>query len=160
MSLTIKTDRVAQVLRSLHVLTSREVLVGIPTTRAERKEKTEPVNNAEIGYWMEFGAPAANIPARPHLIPGVASVRVPVADRLGRAARAALTGNAAQVDVQLHAAGLIASSAVKALINSGLPPALSERSLAARRRRGRTGEKPLIDTAQYRNAITYVLRRK
>jgi hypothetical protein len=33
-------------------------------------------------------------------------------------------------------------------------------TLERRRAKGRTGTKPLIDTGQLRNAITYVLRKK
>jgi hypothetical protein len=35
---------------------------------------------------------------------------------------------------------------------------LAERTLAARKARGRTGEKPLIDTGQLRNAVTFVVQ--
>jgi len=75
-------------------------------------------------------------------------------------------------------AGLAAQSSVRALISSGIGPALSEATLRNRARRGRKGAKeelasraagqqpstelakPLIDTAQYRNSITYVLRKR
>lgn len=160
MSLTIKRDHLARTLKALHALTGQDVLVGIPTTRTERKEKGEPVNNAEIGYWMEFGAPAANIPARPFLIPGVQAVRPQVNDRMRKAAQAALMGDLAGVERQLTGAGTTAASSVKNLINDGIAPELSARTLAARRARGVTRTKPLVDTAQLRNSITYVIRKK
>jgi hypothetical protein len=50
---------------------------------------------------------------------------------------------------------------VRAFITAGQGFApLAAATLAARRRKGRTGTKPLIDTGQLRRAITYVLRRK
>jgi hypothetical protein len=160
MSLTVKRDAMAKLMKSLHALTGRDVLVGVPTTRADRKEKGEPVNNAEIGYWQEFGAPAANIPARPHLIPGVEAAADDINKQFRAAAVAALRGEAHEVDRRMNAAGLLAQNSVRRLIGDGLVPELAARTLAARRARGRTGEKPLIDTGQYRNSITYVIRRK
>lgn len=158
--LRIKRDHVGKVIKSLHALLAKDVLVGVPAMRAERKEKGKPVNNAEIGYWMEFGAPGANIPARPHLFPGIEDSKPEVLPRFRKAAEAGLVGNVAEVDRQLNAAGLIAVNYVRAKVNSNIAPALSERSLAARRRRGVTRENTLVDTGQYRNSITYVTRKK
>ena len=57
-----------------------------------------------------------------------------------------------------HAAGLIAQNSVRRTLTTAAYRPLSERTLAERRARGRTGTKPLIDTGQYRNSITYVVR--
>lgn len=153
-------DAVAQMMRQVQALTKREVLVGIPAENTERREKGEPINNAILGYIHENGAPKANIPPRPFLIPGVKNAEPKTAKRFEAAAKAALSGNPDGVERNLHAAGLIAQNAVRAVINSGVPPELSERTLEARRRRGRTGDVPLIDTGQLRNSITYVIRQK
>lgn len=147
-------------MKSLHALTGRDVLVGIPSSATARKEKGEPMDNATLGYIHEFGAPRANIPARPFLIPGIENGKDAINKQLQAATVAALSGNADEVDRRLHAAGLTAQNYVRARINSGIPPALTDATLAARRRRGRTGDKPLIDTGQLRNAITYVIRKK
>ena len=73
---------------------------------------------------------------------------------------AALDGDVQQVGRRLNRAGIVAASAVKAKINSNIQPALSERTLADRRQRGVTRENTLVDTGQYRNSITYVVRDK
>lgn len=51
----------------------KEVLIGIPMSTTERPDGE--ITNAELGYIHEYGAPEANIPARPFLIPGVESVK-------------------------------------------------------------------------------------
>lgn len=157
----ITTDNVAKVLSSIQELAGKQVLVGIPASKAEREEgNTEPINNAQLGYIHEYGAPASNIPARPFLIPGVARAQESINNHLQKAAKAAMSGNDEKVDTELNATGLIAQAGARNEINNGDFEALSPVTLAARRKRGRTGDKPLIDTGQLRNAITYVIRKK
>lgn len=157
----ITTDNVAKVLASIQELAGKQVMVGIPASKAEREEgDTEPINNAQLGYIHEYGAPASNIPARPFLIPGVAHAQESINNHLQKAAKAAMNGDDEKVDVELNATGLIAQAGARNEINSGAFEALSASTLAARRKRGRTGDKPLIDTGQLRNAITYVIRKK
>lgn len=150
-------DNLTEFMRGVRSLAKRDVLVGIPGDGTDRRDTGAAMDNATLGYIHEFGAPGANIPARPFLIPGVASVKRKTSDRMGRGMNAALIGDFAECDRQMHAAGLIAQNAVKGLINSGIAPALSPRTLSARRARGRTGEVSLIDTGQLRNSITYVV---
>lgn len=143
---------------ALRALERREVLVGIPAeTNTVRGEE---MNNATIGYIMENGAPEMNIPARPHLIPGVEAVKDNVVTQFRMIAKRQLKGDKEAAEQGLNRVGLIAQNSVRKMINSGISPALAPSTLAARRRRGRTGIKPLVDTAQYRNAVTYVLRSK
>ncbi len=156
----------AGVFASVKELTKSQVLVGVPGANTPRNadeeeaKKGEPINNATIGYIMEFGAPNANIPARPHLMPGISDAKDTIADQLKKGAQQALAGKAGAADIALNKVGLIASSAVKARITEGPFTPLAETTLRARRARGRTGEKPLLDTGQYRNAQTYVIRPK
>ena len=153
------TDNVAKIMRSIDALVDKDVLVGIPSSEAER-EKGDPVNNAMVGYISEFGSPANNIPARPSLMPGIRNVKDKISERMVAAAKAALSGEMATVDRQLNAAGLIAQSSVRAMINSNIQPALKASTIAARKRRKITRTNTLIDTAQFRNAVTYVIRNK
>lgn len=144
-------------------MTKDQVLVGIPESSDERQpepDDTDGLNNAEIGYLMENGSPAANIPARPHLIPGVASVDAQIAARYKAGAKAVLDGTQSDLTATHTAVGFVAENAVKRKITQGPFTPLADSTLAERRRRGRTGEKPLIDTGQYRRAITHVIRPK
>ena len=147
-------DGLPDMLRRMAAVAQRDVLVGIPAG----EQRDDGPTNAEIGYQNEFGSPANNIPARPHLIPGVAAVQDKAVARLTQAASAAATGRMSDAERHLHAAGLIAQSSVRRTLTTAAYRPLSERTLAERQARGRTGTKPLIDTGQYRNSITYVVR--
>ena len=154
--LTITKDNTKKFFAGLRALTKQEVMVGIPQEKAQREG--DPASNALIGYTMEFGSPLNNIPPRPFLIPGVQSAKEQITKKLGNAAKVLLENPETSIDTQLGAAGMVASNSVKRKITQGPFEPLAEATLAARRRRGRTGEKPLIDTGQLRNSITYVIR--
>lgn len=157
---SMKIDRLDEVLKSISGLVQKEVLVGVPDSTAGRKDEGEPLSNAEIGYIMENGSPANNIPARPHLVPGVQDARPKFEPQLQKGIEAALDGDLEKVDRSLNRAGLVAQNSVRAKINSNIQPKLADSTLAARRRRGVMRENTLVDTAQYRNSITYVVRKK
>lgn len=157
----VTIDRTGALAKALKELAAKRVLVGIPSSTATREPDPEdptPMNNAAIGYLMENGSPAQNLPERAHLKPGVASVEGEIADRYKAGAKALLDGRLTDVDVVHHTVGLVAENAVKRKITDGPFVPLSARTLAARKRKGRTGDKPLIDTGAYRNAITHVIR--
>lgn len=159
--ITITADNLADVVKAIHQLTGTDLLVGIPQANTERRnDDNTSITNAEIGYLMETGSPAMNLPARPFLVPGVQSVEKQVAKQLQKGAVAALDGSKDDVEKAFIAAGLVAQNGVRREINDGTFAPLAEATLAARRRRGRTGTKPLIDTGQLRNSITYALRKK
>lgn len=158
MSAKFRVDRLDGVLASINELVKKQVLVGVPDSAPDRKEG--PLSNAQIGYILEHGSPANNLPPRPHLLPGVQDARPKVEPELQAGVNAALDGDAQLVDTRLNRAGIVAAGAVKAKVNSNVQPALSERTLAERRRRGVTRENTLVDTAQYRNSITHVVRKR
>jgi len=157
--LTITIDEVAKVVGAMRSLASQRVLVGVPAAEAGRRDEDTGINNAELGYIHDRGAPEVNIPARPFLEPGIKDVQPAIEDGLKSAADAAFMGRQEAVDRQLNAIGLKAQAAVRAKITTGPFVPLKLATLAARRRRGRTGTKPLIDTGQLRNAINYVIRK-
>ncbi len=155
-------DDSARIVAAIRALASKRVMVGVPAGEALRKpEAGEPstVNNAMLAYIHENGCPAAHIPPRPFLKPAVTALQPEIERGLKNAAALALKGDEAGVDKALHGLGLIAQAAVRNKINEGIPPPLAESTLRARRARGRTGTKSLIDTGQLRNAITYVIRK-
>lgn len=138
-------------------LSQTDVLVGIP--HGESREDGD-MTNAQIGYLLETGSPAMNLPPRPHLARGVELVQDFVGMQLSKAADAALDGKQDRMYFYLGSAGMKATMSVKALINAGDFVGLSARTIAARKARGRKSEKPLVDTAQMRNAHTYVIMSK
>jgi phage gpG-like protein len=152
-------DNSAKLKKAFERLASKDVMVGIPSEKTERKEDSG-MNNAAIGYIMEHGAPEMNLPARPFLIPGVRAVKDKVTTQFKLAAKKSMAGDVEAVNNGLNRAGMVAQNSVRATINSGIAPSLAPSTLAARRKRGRTGTVPLIDTGQLRNSITYILKEK
>lgn len=156
---TVTVDKTAEVLKSLRHATSMQLLVGVPMDENARDDG--PINNAVIGYINEFGSAAANIPPRPHLVPGVEAVSEKCADILAEGLSDALGGKAGSTDKAYNKAGLLAQASVRRTITAGTGfEELSESTLAARKRKGFAGTKPLIFTGQYRNSISYVLRNR
>lgn len=182
-----RADNAQGILDALKSISKKEVLVGIPEEDSEREDV--PFGNAGIGYVNEYGSPAQNIPPRPHLIPGVKSVEEQTVPQLKAAVQAALDGNAAGAERALNRAGTLAANGVRRYMTiTGFTP-LADSTVEARARRGRKGAKaelarrsadgklnainpdsgqlisnenvrPLIDTGQYRRAITHVVRDK
>ncbi|WP_339053700.1 hypothetical protein [Arsenophonus endosymbiont of Crataerina pallida] len=173
---TLRIDNTGKLFDALVQLGKKEVLVGIPAERGEREDI--PFSNAAIGYLNEFGSPAKNIPARPHLIPGIRSVETKTTAELKSAAKAILDDQPDKAEQALNRAGQIAVQGVQAVITQSKFVPLADSTLAARARRGRKGAakehenrktglppdntnaRPLIDTGIYRRSITYVVRKK
>ncbi len=158
---TVNVNKVPEVLSALRFLSTNRVMVGIPSTKNEREDEdgnSSPIGNAAIGYIQEKGDPGMNLPARPWLVPGVATVNDQTTKRLKAAGNAALSGNRKKAEDQYTAIGLTAQRAVQRYIrNSSNFAPLSDRTLAARKRRGRTGKKPLIDSAQLLQHVSFII---
>jgi hypothetical protein len=157
---SVVRDDVAKLMATIRAMgNDGDVLVGIPADEDARADS--PIGNAAIGYIQEKGSSKQGIPPRPFLEPGVAKVAKQCADVIGKGAITALTDmNPQAVLTAKNKAGLIAQNSVKATITAGdgFEP-LSESTLAARKRRGVSRTKPLIDTGSLRNSITYVIRK-
>jgi len=189
-----------QIGAAIKKLASKQLLVGIPFETSSRAQsewlnimlggKSGQISNASLGYIHERGSPARNIPARPHLIPGVEKALDEIKARLTAAARAALDGNSDMAEQYMGQAGQAAVNSVQATIRAGLEPQLAESTIIARRlrrpdihyrerirmvqemeagtrpkaylREAQTAEAttPLIDTGSYMRAITWVIRDK
>jgi hypothetical protein len=139
-------DGTAGLIAAMAMLTDTQVMVGIPAV-ANKRGPGDKLNNAEIGYIHEHGAPEAHIPARPHLRPAIAENRAKVASAMKAAATIALKGdtgtahgtNAAGVDRVFNALGLQAVSWVKAKLVAGVAPPLAMATVQARIRRRKSG---------------------
>jgi hypothetical protein len=157
MRITGKT--LQSVVESLRVLVDVEVLVGFPEETAERDAEDTPITNAALAYIHDNGAPEQNIPARKFMRPAMDSVQEKLTLRLGNTLKGVLKGaSPLQVEQGMHAVGLLAKLAIQNKINEGIPPPLAASTLARRVAKGRTGTKPLVDTAQLRNAANYAIR--
>jgi len=185
---TVVVDDVHRVITSIRELAGTDVLVGIPEENASRQaepgEQPSPMTNAVIGYIQENGSPEMRIPARPWLTTGVRDYVPQFIRRAGQIAAKVGKGDADAVRRGMEVIGLEAQVAVRRRLQMGPWQPLADSTLRARARRavGRglqivkgarrelarraAGEapssefaRPLIDTAQLRNAVNYVVRR-
>lgn len=156
--LTTRLDKSADILKALKAIGKKDVLVGIP--ESENVRDGDDIGNATIGFINENGSPARNIPARPHLVPGVRGAQSETLPLLKSAAQATLSGDEGAATRDLNQAGTLAVNAVKAYITNSEFVPLSPVTISKRLRRGRTGEKPLVDTGKYRDSIIYIVRDK
>jgi len=181
----ITRDTVNARVKAIQQITKTQVFVGIPEDKISRNN-SDQATNAQLGYIHEFGSPARNIPARPWLVPGIRSSARDYMPHLRGAAAAALDGKPDIALRELNAAGLIAAQSAKRMMASGnfvpLSPATirqrqyargtksmrtSEKQYLALIRQGvspataqlATGIRPLINTRQLFNSVTYVLTR-
>jgi hypothetical protein len=184
--LVVIKDDVPAVVAAINELVGKEVLIGIPDKTTDRQqEEGQAITNATLGYIHETGSPEANIPARPFLIPGVEQAEEPALERLKKAAQVSLRGDTKSADKYLNDAGIIASNSVKKVFWSNNWEPLKPSTVANRHRQRGTkmreaerhyleligegmspadaqataGIQPLVDTAQLRNAITYIVRK-
>lgn len=148
-----KQDRVDEVIRAIHRMDQRRVLVGFPEGAHDRSNSE--INNASLAYIHEHGSPAANIPARPFLTPGIEDAEDAVVAEFRQGAAQALTSNNpdAVLERTLNRVGLIAVGSVQKKIVTGPFVPLKPATI---RRKG--SSKPLIDTGQMRQAVSYVIR--
>lgn len=162
MATRITKDLVPQLLKAIEDMTKQQVLVGIPGDTPARTLTSLAMTNPQIGFIQEFGSPAANIPARPFLRPGVNAALPEIIERLKAGARkvVAIPFDPDAGTKALMTAGLVAQRSVRAYMNAGVPPPLAASTLRARRAKGYTTTKSLVVTGQLRNAVTYVLRPK
>lgn len=183
--LEIKKDDVSKILASITRLSNKQVLVGIPEDETQRNDPE--ATNALIGYAMEFGLPEQNVPARPTLIPGVQKALPQALEQMREAAKATMSGQNEVATKFLTAAGMLAANSVKNEINTGDFLPLSPKTIANRFKARRTqtmrqseihylalvaagmppegaqaatGIRPLVNTGQFRNAVTSVVRRR
>lgn len=142
------------ILQAISELSQVDVLVGVP--HGENRSEAD-MTNAQIGYLLETGSPAMNLPPRPHLVPGIEEVQDVIGEKLTAAVDAALSGNSKRMYFLLESAGMKATMNVKKFINRGEFAELAPLTIRERKRRGRKSEKPLVDTGQYRNSHTYII---
>ena len=185
-ALKITKDHVNDVIKSITALVGKRVLVGFPESSSHANRGSEEPTNAALGYIHEFGSPAANIPARPFLIPGVEKAEEPGIAMLRKAVEFTLDGKPNHAEEFLNKAGLLAVNSAKNEISTAsfvpLKPATVRGRKYSRQTKSRrkseieylrlvkggmdpgaaqaaTGIQPLINTGQLRNAITYVIRK-
>lgn len=163
MPVLVAKDNTAKLMKAVAAMTQREVLVGIPAENNAREDETGEYagfGNAAIGYIAENGSPSQNIPARPWLAPAIRASKDDIVKRMKAIGQAALAGKTDAIDAGLTAIGIGCVGKAQQGIIAGIPPSLAAATLWRRKHRKiapRTGETPLIDTANFLQSINFVL---
>jgi hypothetical protein len=178
---SVTADEMVAFTKALKEMQAKSVLAGFPREEEEPKDadgNPEPITNAALGYIHNTGSPEQNIPARPFMVEGIENVGDKIASGMESAGISALDGDPQGVEAALHAVGLTAQIGIQNKINDGPFEPLADSTLKARARRGRQGAqdeldrraagedrgvesaRPLVDTGQLHDAVTYVVRKE
>lgn len=177
--LKVKYDGFEALEKSIARLARDEVLVGFPEDTTQRDDPdSKDVTNAALGYIHDNGAPEANIPARPFMIPGITRVMPKVEATLHKMAQYGLAGDVAKIDEGFERIGFLGVDGITSTIREGVPPPLAELTLKKRAAKGRKGAQaelnrraagygpslqlatPLMDTNEMLKSVTYVVRNR
>lgn len=163
MKITNKGGQRAAITATVQALDGAEGKVG--WFESAQYEGGQPV--AGVAYVQEHGSPKHNIPARPTLRPTAAEKSTDWARTAAGLSRAAMRGEIAPGDV-MEGVALAAEGSVRAAITKLQAPALSPKTVAARKRRlankgkGAKGSiaKPLVDSGVMLATLTSQVTKK
>ena len=155
--ITVKADRTMRLRKGFQELKRLHVLVGVPEKTATLGREIGD-SNAVLAAIHENGSPARGIPPRPFLRPSLDAKKGELAGFLKSHAASVLDGKE-KPEICYTAVGMYAQALVKDYLrdSANFEP-LKPATLASRKRRGFTGEKPLIETGQLLNSINFDVR--
>jgi hypothetical protein len=149
-------EKLKEIISAVKKLNNTDVLVGIPADESGR-DNGGSVNNAELLYIHTHGSALKNIPPRPVIEPAIENDKEIIGGILTDAAKAALNGDTAGIDISLEKAGMQGQNSARAWFNN---PKNAWKPNAQETKNRKGSEKPLIDTGEMRKSITYVVREK
>jgi hypothetical protein len=156
-----ENDQALQAMQAaMKELENIQVLVGIPEDESARQEGK--ITNAALMYIHSNGSPKQGIPARPVIEPALELNKERIGTVIGAAMKAAMAGDTSTMRQQLERAGLAGQNAAKDWFtnpSNNFAP-LSEERRKQKEKKGSDIERPLIDTGDLQNSITYVVREK
>ena len=155
----VVADKTLKIRREFTELQRWHVVVGVPEKTATLGREVGQ-SNATLANIHENGSPARGIPPRPFLRVSLEKDKPNLIALLNRTSRDFCDGKI-KVDATYTLIGLHAQNTIKAYLRASdnFTP-LKEGTLAARKRRGFIGEKPLIETGQLLNSIDFDVRRR
>jgi hypothetical protein len=161
-----------QAQKAVKKVENTDVLVGIPQEEASRDEGG--IDNVSLLYIHTNGSPAKGIPARPVIEPAIEKEKDYIAEMLGNALDAALSGNEGAAMRILNKIGMEGKNFARAWFTNpanNWPPnaeitvkggVLWENVRTGKKLviKGKRSSRPLIDTGSLRKSITYVVKPK
>lgn len=150
---------------ALQFLKDTPVYVGVPENKTvRRKEDGEKVaiTNAELMFIHTNGSPRNNIPARPVIEPAIEDDKERISKMFKDAGQTMINQGKDAAIKKLKLIGMRAQNVCRAwFVNpkNNWPPN-SPATIAAKRAKGATKPRPLIDTGQLRRSIIYFVETK
>ena len=126
------------------------VVVGVT---AKSNARSDELNNADLAMIHEFGIPAHNIPERSFLRKPLINNAEAVANLAKNAIGKFIAGEMSAAEA-LGVIGEEAKGISKEAVTNGISPALKPATIKRKK-----SSKPLIDTGQLLNSITYEVRK-
>lgn len=150
---------------ALQFLKDTPVYVGVPENKTvRRKENGEKVaiTNAELMFIHTNGSPRNNIPARPVIEPAIEDDKERISKMFKDAGQIMLNQGKDAAMKKLKLIGMRAQNVCRAWFvnHKNNWPLNSPATIAAKRAKGATKPRPLIDTGQLRRSIIYFLETK
>lgn len=152
-------DGMKQMLDGFKFIEGSAVYVGIPQKNSSREDNSEGITNAELLFIHTNGSPINNVPARPVVEPAIEDDQERLTRMLTQSYLLAFSGRIQDALLQLQKTGMRAQNIARNwFVNpkNGWPPN-SPGVQAAKRKKGSTNPRPLIDTGELRKSITYVV---
>lgn len=159
-TIKVRKDRLREIKKKLKELAKYDLLVGVPQEKSERKqnvqgeEASEPITNAELMFIHSNGSPARNIPKRPTIEPTIEENQKTISEKFKKIAQSMLD-NKSDGKEELEKLGIWVVNKIKARFGSDELAPLKEATIKAK-----GSDRPLIDTGQLRNSVTYIVRNK
>lgn len=157
-----KIDNFNKISKSLKWLKKNSVYVGIPEDKSKRKneEKNSEITNAELLFIHTNGSPVNNIPPRPVIEPAIQDDKDRLTSMLKKAAKLVIDGKEDEALKQLKMVGMRGQNVSKNWFTSEKNnwPSNSPSVKREKEKKGSTNPRPLIDTGELRNSITYIIK--
>lgn len=165
-SLKVRKDNLKKIKANLKKLSKLDLLVGVPQEEGNRdkrrdyktkkivKDENIEITNAELMFIHSQGSPARNIPKRPTIEPTIEENQKTISEKFKKIAQSMLD-NKSDGKEELEKLGIWVVNKIKARFGSDELAPLKEATIKAK-----GSDRPLIDTGQLRNSVTYIVRNK
>ena len=157
----VTKDKFNEVFKKLKKLAGKDVLIGVPQEKSGREvaedlgESKSLITNAELMFIHTNGSELLNIPKRPTIEPTIEQNRDAIAKKIKKIVLDIVNTNTDNSDAELEKIGLWLVNKVRAKFGS---EELAPNAPSTIKAKG--SDRPLIDTGQLRNSVTYVIRRE
>lgn len=149
----VKKDNTKELLKKLEAMKNLDLLVGVPQSESTRDEEENEITNAQLMFIHSEGSPVHNIPPRPVIDITLKEEKTKINEKFKKALNMVLQG--ANPKEELEKLGIYVVNKIKANFGSDKLAPLKPETI-----KSKGSDRPLIDTSQLRDSITYIVRQK